>query len=486
MPIGSNAQYVPANIKQATSWGMTEDEDIIILTPNAPLTAIMKSEAGWDSSKDRCKATGGMIQEAPIPADYVLGSSGGTPNNSAAILAEDGRTFLQNQPFVRCEAGGSASSWYTFPNEDLYGLGMYGAHGGSGLSSIGGTIRLGELVPGGNIPHVMKVNLFADRNLYYSDADGGYRWPAPTDDSYAANNYKGKNPELRMGSLLAIPPNIADEMVMLTEPGKILLKAFRNYGGYVVDDTAWDVYALAVEQGPSGRLLDEFESEWGFPFNPQSRNSDWVKDMDLLFLNLHVVSNNSENAVGGGGTPLVPLAEPLEGNAIPKASYTANVKVGMVPFTIELNASSSTDLDGDNLVYHWDFKDGETLETNEPLINHTYTNTGFYRPSLKVTDGELFSSQVEDALINVQGTDENVLGSNHAQSFGQFFDENWCNVTTGESLAVKCLNMSGSLLDEFKLGHGECLDLTDYPSGIVLISVIKGRKVSMQKVLVNK
>ena len=36
MPIGSNAIYVDAKIQPPTRFGMTVDEDILILTPNAP------------------------------------------------------------------------------------------------------------------------------------------------------------------------------------------------------------------------------------------------------------------------------------------------------------------------------------------------------------------------------------------------------------------------------------------------------------------
>ena len=42
----------------------------------------------------------------------------------------------------------------------IFGDGIGGAHGGSGLSSIGGSIRLGELLPGAPpIPHALKIEL---------------------------------------------------------------------------------------------------------------------------------------------------------------------------------------------------------------------------------------------------------------------------------------------------------------------------------------
>src|SRR5205823_3897233 len=99
-----------------------------------------------------------------IPADFVVPGShqgspdGDTPNAAAAILAADGHTIIQTQPFARC-AGQSPTSHYMFRSEDLYGIGETGSHGGSGLSALGGTVRLGELVPGGTIRHSLKLNI---------------------------------------------------------------------------------------------------------------------------------------------------------------------------------------------------------------------------------------------------------------------------------------------------------------------------------------
>ena len=46
------------------------------------------------------------------------------------------------------------------PNVDLYGDGRLGAHGGSGLSCIGGSIRAGEFMPGTpHVRHVLKVDV---------------------------------------------------------------------------------------------------------------------------------------------------------------------------------------------------------------------------------------------------------------------------------------------------------------------------------------
>lgn len=318
-PIGGEAEYVHAGIQRAMARGMTVDEDLIVMTPDAPALDIYYNEAGWNRNKSRCSKDGGLLFRAPVPATFIVSPDtwdGLTPNSGLAVLMPDGRTVKQTQPFARCEAGFGTSK-YAFDDVDLYGEGLYGAHGGSGLSAIGGALRVGELVPGAEpIGHVLKVNVYGARNLFYDDETRGFRWPARRADGYAAERYATEGDpvrECRMGALLALPPSMnIDEMGFETEPAKMLAQAFQDYGAYIVDDTAWDVYAIITEWGPDGRVKDEFEEAWGFSMTPGDKDTPWGRDMDRIFLNLHVVDNNGPDRVGGGGAPRVPLIEPLE------------------------------------------------------------------------------------------------------------------------------------------------------------------------------
>ncbi len=323
MPIGSDAVYVHAGIERAMSRGMTIDEDLIVMTPEAPMMGIYRNDAGWNRERSRCEPEGELLFSAPIPFDYIVSPEtwdGLTPNSGLAVLMPDGRTIKQTQPFAHCTAGDTATSRYTgFPDQDLYGEGIYGAHGGSGLSAIGGALRLGELVPGsGPIRHVLKVNVFAKKNLYYDGETKGFRWPARKADGYAEGNYYTERTlpaveECRMGALLALPPWMdLDSLGFETEPARILAVVFRDYGAYIVDDCAWDVYGIITEWSPAGRVADEFEQAWGFSIHPAGKDNPWARDMDRIFLNLHVVDNNSPETIGGGGEPRVPLAPPLE------------------------------------------------------------------------------------------------------------------------------------------------------------------------------
>ncbi|MBN1558788.1 hypothetical protein JW998_00960, partial [candidate division KSB1 bacterium] len=106
-PIGSEADYVHARIQPATAYGMTIDEDLIVLIPTAPAVEIYISNAGWDRDKDRCQIDGGLLFTAPIPDDFVVSPDtwdGLTPNSGLAVLLDDWRTLKQTQPFARCVA----------------------------------------------------------------------------------------------------------------------------------------------------------------------------------------------------------------------------------------------------------------------------------------------------------------------------------------------------------------------------------------------
>jgi hypothetical protein len=292
------------------------------MKPEAPLIEIFTNYAGWNREKDRCPKEGPLLFSAPIPAGFTVNREnwdGITPNSGLAVLMFDDRTIKQTQPFARCVAGENGTSQYMFEDLDIYGEGYYGAHGGSGLSAIGGALRVGELTSEKPIKHVLKINVFGKKNLYYDNETKGYRWPAKRADGYAKGNYgtqrtKPVNKECRMGALLALPPSIdLDKLQFETIPGRILAQAFRDYGAYIVDDTAWDVYAIVTEWGPDGRVADEFEEKWGFSMKQSSKDTPWSRDMDRIFLNLQIVVNNTPQSIGGGGKTRVPMAAELEG-----------------------------------------------------------------------------------------------------------------------------------------------------------------------------
>jgi hypothetical protein len=324
-PIGSNAVYVPAGIQPPSQMGMTADEDIIVLSANSPLVDVRICNTGWDQTKSRCTLEAGTVfsTQVPIPSNFIVSlQNDQIPNSCATILMPDGITIRQTQPFARCIAGGPASALYNYiADQSIKGDGRIGIHGGSGLSALGGTIRIGELKStSGPINHALKINVYAGLNLFYNSATGGYRWPASWADSYANDpilgygKASGANPvqACRMGALLALAPSIdINNMGLITEPAKKIAQVLQDYGAYIVDDTAWNVYAIETEWSPNGKVTSNFEYDWGFPMVDGSLASNWALDMKNIYTKLSVVDNNSATSIGGGGIPRIPLAPAL-------------------------------------------------------------------------------------------------------------------------------------------------------------------------------
>ena len=322
MPIGSNAVYVAANLPAVPgndSWAPMPqmDEEHIIMRPTAPPTNVYSSNAGW-SGQNRCNASGGVLLTVPIPSSYTLPS--GVTNGSAVALKADGRTLIHMQPLARCTAGGAATAMVIFPAVDLYGTGISGSHGGSGMSAIGGSLRVGELRPGSQGPkHALKVNIYAKQSLYrcatYADC---FRWPATNADGYAVGFYgalnNNSNRAMKMGALLAIPASRdINSLGLETAPAKQLAWTLQNYGAYIVDDTYGASFALNVENGPDGSLPAQFKADYGFDFEQRvNSNSGWSRDMQRLSQALSVIDNNRADNIGGGGTPRQPLAPALQ------------------------------------------------------------------------------------------------------------------------------------------------------------------------------
>lgn len=317
-PIGSSATLVNAGITfGAFSYGyitrFIEEEELIFMDGTAPTTTVNYSPVAW-SGGDRCVASGsasGFPFTVRMPSSYVIPNDGN--NNSTAWIDSAGNTVIQAQPTARCTSGGYATALVRFADQDIYGKGENGAHGGSNLSALGGTIRYGEWTYVKNngltyFRHALKMNMYAAKWYYYGGGGGNqWRWPATTADNYAnGTTYGGTNSQLKPGSLLALPSsfNVAS---LLTQPGRIIAETLKRFGAYLVDDTSWNAFAVALERGPNGNAKDEFQSLWGYSWRQQPdttpQKTDWYKDWEIIVAALCVVTNNASNAIGGGGTP---------------------------------------------------------------------------------------------------------------------------------------------------------------------------------------
>jgi hypothetical protein len=395
MPIGSGAIYKPANLSPTPGGNVPDnwapipgaDEEFIFMNPGAPSTPVYYNSAGWTGA-DRCPSQGSLLPgnqsvlHVPMPGDFLIPNGNG--NNGAAFLAPDNRTVVQVQPLTRCSANGYATALRAFPNVDLYGDGRTGAHGGSELSSLGGSIRMGELRPGQQgMRHALKIDVFAAEALYNcSTRTECFRWPANTADSGAVDRYgsvtNNQNAEMKMGALLAIPASVdLNSLGLRTEPGRQIAWTLQNYGGYIVDDTGAPGFFFSTEWSPAGRKIDEFQRDYGFAFWQKIANastSPWLQDVQQIIKALSVVSNNSAASIGGGGTPLQPLAPPLQTRDPLKQPFAStsiwNMPIGSNAQYVAANLSGNP---GNNV---WALMPG--VDDEKIVLTPTAPMTGLY------------------------------------------------------------------------------------------------------------
>jgi hypothetical protein len=307
-PIGSEAQYVPSGLTAAQQ--VIVDTNYLFKVPAGAPEQPVYMNPDWS---DRCHGTLAQPRwvrnprkTMPISDDMVVPISGA--NNAAAFLMPDGKTLVQMNPLCRNQAGGPVYG-ELLNDLDIKGQGVEGGHGGSSMSSIGGTIRKGELLADGPIRHALKITLYArDYIAYNDDGTRGYRWPALRADGYAnSSTYAGKTPALEMGALLALKPNLSAEGLGLKTPiAKKIFKALQDYGAYLVDDSYCSCHNITAEQGVEAELKAKFG------YGMRGDKGDFYDDVNRMWTALSVVNNNGPDRKGGGGTPRVALAPAFE------------------------------------------------------------------------------------------------------------------------------------------------------------------------------
>lgn len=121
-----------------------------------------------------------------------------------------------------------------------------------------------------------------------------------------------------------------------------------------------------METGPDGRI---YLVEYGTGWFTQNENSS-----------LSVIDYNS-------------------GNRQPEAGLSIDRTSGDLPLTVTLDASASSDPDGDALEYTWMIGDTEAAVTSEPEWTNTFEKPGQYSLTVKVSDGKGESASSEPQTV---------------------------------------------------------------------------------------
>jgi PKD repeat protein len=152
-------------------------------------------------------------------------------------------------------------------------------------------------------------------------------------------------------------------------------------------------------------------------FADYSRDCIWVMDADSpqpgqirTFVAAAANPVNLENGPGGdlfyvdfdGGT--IRRITYASANRPPVAVATATPTTGNAPLTVNFNGSGSTDPDGETLSYAWDLDgDGAFDDSTAANPTYTYTTSGSYAASLRVTDSQ-GASDTDQVTITVGNT----------------------------------------------------------------------------------
>lgn len=306
------------------------DEMSFLVTTNDDPVVPWYSQGHWGQPKTAaayCTVTGPLAGHVHMPSTYTSTDFGG--NNAVSILLPppNATTVFTVQPTYVCEPGAPLLALKPAAGQEYVDIvsdgGALGGHGGSGLSALGGVLRLGEMLPDAPpIHHVLQLEFFAHL-FYYLPPDGNksecFSWPAVQCDGYCfapctenAGCYGGTLPAMRPGALLAVPSDAAPAVAaaLTTQPAHRLLAALVTYGALAVDDTYWNATGITAEKG----VADEFLAAYGFPFSVNANNAaarEWYNDVLALFRALRVVTNNAPDSPGGGGVPLAPPPPPF-------------------------------------------------------------------------------------------------------------------------------------------------------------------------------
>lgn len=205
--IGSHAKYTPVQLyTTVTPQNFHNDQEFLVRARSSDPLVPWHNQGTWGPGNKCTVAVPKPSTRIQLPADWTSASDGGRSapwqinNNPMGLLLPDNRTLVQMQPAYRCATGPDGpflARWgnltdgapQRFPNvTDLFGSGALGAHGGSGLSGVGGSIRLGELLPHSPpIAHALKLEGWGHQ-LYY----GGHKLqPVSANNGNVDRAYRG-------------------------------------------------------------------------------------------------------------------------------------------------------------------------------------------------------------------------------------------------------------------------------------------------------
>ncbi|WBB62076.1 PQQ-dependent sugar dehydrogenase [Streptomyces sp. WMMC500] len=132
-----------------------------------------------------------------------------------------------------------------------------------------------------------------------------------------------------------------------------------------------------IEQGSDGTVSAINDFPW---------SGTQVMDMDFGPDGALYVLDYGTGYFGGDENSALYRIENMTGGASPVAEAGADKTSGQAPLAVQFSSEGTTDPDGTELTYSWDFGDGATSDQADPA--HTYTENGTYNVTLTATDSD--------------------------------------------------------------------------------------------------
>lgn len=213
----------------------------------------------------------------------------GRDDNFLALVDENLSTVWEMYGTSLDESGAILSADITPVNLRGSGWGLEGVNH-AGASILGGLIRKGELRHG-TIPHALAVQVPA---AVVNKTGGPFEWPSHR--GLSSWHRYGTNGNVRLGTLLAIPPDVDLAALKLSPSARAVARALQDYGAYVIGtfNGGMKPFVFVAESACNEDVSESV-----------------IAEVSRLAPLLRRVSNNSAQSVGGGGTPRQPAPPPL-------------------------------------------------------------------------------------------------------------------------------------------------------------------------------
>ena len=264
-PLGSDARFEPVSARPFTADGPllnpTRSRRPHLADPGGPLRGV------WENGRWR--------------GDIRLTDVNSLPRvrNEPVVILQPARRHALELLGIQIRPDGDIDA-AVVETLDLAGSGLGRAQPGLrpfGFSGLGGLLRFGE--PNRGIPHALSARVSSDRLR----SGAPPTWPAK--GNAVPPGFGSANSNLRIGSLLALPPDVDVRALGLGEsgPGFELARALQDFGVYVTGFGPEPFLVLLGEERPG--------AEW--------EQAAFNRLVPLL----QVVVNNTPETPGGGGTP---------------------------------------------------------------------------------------------------------------------------------------------------------------------------------------